>query len=337
MAPCILQVHKWVSLQTKAAGAFCPPIQRQRPPSCAMLLQIRRAGASHRVERRTNHSPKVFLYTPHVLVAIHLFPSCSECSYLKFGAKRDDAHLVRADDILAGLFHRLIRSELRHAIGKQQQNEAALQQINTKEVRHECQLRINGENRRYRLRRGNRMRGALRKPFRRDPVVPVVQHGNGIPLSVQQDVQDVQDMRAVCLDEPHAGLVAVRRLRRVHGGQAAVHAHGHVAEAAQGQVAAEAFEAELKIGEQFRNDNDGVRIVKAAEAGMVAPVVQLDDVAEDSHERQEVFKEAGARGQRRWTDMTDGQLVERYRVEILPNIFRQGGCGMLVARMASPV
>lgn len=87
---------------------------------------------------------------------------------------------------------------MRHTIRKQQQYKAAMQQIDSKQIWHKRQLRIEIQYAADRLARRDGVTGTLIEPSTSNPIIIIVQHANRIPLPMQQDMQDMQNVRTVC-------------------------------------------------------------------------------------------------------------------------------------------
>lgn len=133
-------------------------------------------------------------------------------THLEFRAQRHHADLVGADDGLAGLLDALVRPELGHAVREEQQDEAAVEEVDAEQVRHEVELRVEFDDVRDGLGGGDGVGCAFGEAWGGDPVVVVVEHLDGVPAAVQQDVEDVEDEGAVRDHEGHVGPVA-------HGGR----------------------------------------------------------------------------------------------------------------------
>lgn len=138
-------------------------------------------------------------------------------TYLKLGTQRDNADLVRPNNNLASPLDTLVEPNLRHAIGKQQQNKAAVQEVYSKKIRHEGQLRIASQNARHRVRSSHGMGRALYEPHRRDPAVLVVEHGHRVPFSVEENMKNMEDERAVRCYQLGLGVAAGVGARRCRG------------------------------------------------------------------------------------------------------------------------
>ena len=223
---------------------------------------------------------------------------------LKLGAQRHDAHLVRADYRLARLLNALVLPQLGHAVGKQQEDKAAVQQVDAEQVGHEGQLRVQAQDVGDGLGGLDGVGGALCEARRGDPVVLVVEHADGVPLAVEEHVQHVQDEGAVGDDEAHVEVAAAaaglggRRWGWGWGwnwygawgvgeavasaGEDVADAHGRLGGGGGGSVdvvsASEVVEAGLAACDELGDDALSVLLVQAAEAWVELAVMDLDDV-----------------------------------------------------------
>ena len=87
-----------------------------------------------------------------------------------------------------------------------------MEEIDTKEVRHERELRVKSEYIRHSLGGSDGVRCALCEAGCCDPVVVVVEHTDGVPFAMDEDVEDVQDESAVGDGETHIGDAVAARL-----------------------------------------------------------------------------------------------------------------------------
>lgn len=280
---------------------------------------------------------------------------------------------MRPDYGLTRKLHALVRPELRHPVGKQQQDEAAVEQVDPKQVRHERQFRVELEDTADGQRGGDRVARAGVEPRARDPVVVVVQHRNGVPLAVQQHMQHVQDVRAIrrhqlqsravpgpfarrahlrgsggtgtgtgtgtCTSR-RARRVCRRRRRRCQGrvardevldrdravrvGERRCHRILNVAGAVD--LLAQLVDAGFAGREAVADDGDRMSVVDDPEAWVKSPVVHVDNIAQDHHEREEVLEEAGAGYDGRRAEDSWWEVSRRNIVEVFPDGLGEGGC-----------
>lgn len=226
---------------------------------------------------------------------------------------------MRPHNSLARQLDALVRTHAGHAVREQQQDKTPVQQINSEQVRHEGQLRVELEDLADGLRRRDGMRRTAVESRARDPVVVVVQHRDGVPLAVEQHVQHVQDVRRVRRHELQPGPVLGARgccggrRRRRRRWQRRLGRHVGVARdevldagprgARRGHrrgvlddldLLPQLVDAGLAVRQELADDGHSVRVVDHAQAGVEPSVVHLDDIAEDAHKWEEVFEKACA-------------------------------------------
>ena len=107
---------------------------------------------------------------------------------------------MRSNHGLTRLSYSRIRLNL-HLIRKKQEYKTPMQQINPKQVRHEAQFRIELQDLAHSFRCRYRMARAFYERRGSGPVVQIIQHGNWVPFSVQEDVENVQDVCGVGDDD----------------------------------------------------------------------------------------------------------------------------------------
>lgn len=124
--------------------------------------------------------------TPHHLpeIALILRAQCHNTHL-----RRPDNHLTRLQDPLARL--------LLQPIDNKQQQEAALQQLNAKEIRHEAHVGVVAQDLLDGLGGAERVGGRGREGRRGGPEVFVLEEGDGVPFADEEDVEDVDDVRGV--------------------------------------------------------------------------------------------------------------------------------------------
>ena len=128
------------------------------------------------------------------------FVSQGEIPYLIFGVESHDASLVSADDGLAG-FDDGRAGFVLEFVGDKEQQEAALQQVDSKEERHEAEVRVVIEDVIDSLGGSYGMRRGGDEALRGDPEVVVIEQRDRIPFAVQQDMQGVHEMCTVGDDD----------------------------------------------------------------------------------------------------------------------------------------
>ena len=121
-------------------------------------------------------------------------------SYLIFGVESHDASLVSADDGLAR-FDDGRAGFVLEFVGDKEQQEAALQQVDSKEEWHEAEVRVVIEDVIDSLGGSYGMRRGGDEALRGDPEVVVVEQRDRVPFAVQQDVQGVHEMGTVSDDD----------------------------------------------------------------------------------------------------------------------------------------
>lgn len=129
-----------------------------------------------------------------------------KCTHLVFRVQRDHTSFVRTYNRLACLDHIRTRLALKLVCNKQQQK-ASLQEVDSKQPRHERDVRIAVEYLVDRFGSRDRMPRSSEEGLARDPEVVVVKQRDGIPFAVEEDVERVHEVRAVSDD----------RLRLEHG------------------------------------------------------------------------------------------------------------------------
>ena len=111
------------------------------------------------------------------------FVSQGEIPYLIFGVESHDASLVSADDGLAR-FDDGRAGFVLEFVGDKEQQEAALQQVDSKEERHEAEVRVVIEDVIDSLGGSYGMRRGGDEALRGDPEVVVVEQRDRVPFAV---------------------------------------------------------------------------------------------------------------------------------------------------------
>ena len=226
-------------------------------------------------------------------------------TYLILRIQRDNTRLMGLDNILTSPNNLLIRLA-RQLLRRKQEQEPTLQQINAEEKRHIAQIRVVLEDVGDGLGGGDGVGHCVLEGRGADPEVVVVEEVDRVPFAGDEDVQDMHDVGAVGDDDfgldygvgesggaggAGDGPVGVHGWRRGVGfvrviGVVGV---GEVARFKFVQAAAVGFEQGGDFVGSFVPFDGIVRCL--TEAGMVAGLVEIDDVAEDGHQGREVAKD----------------------------------------------